>query len=131
MPKFLMEEKSISTPTAVPVANPDIVEPPPSPNKVVVDAAAATATGGGTTKHKSWRFWVAFAFLFLCAFISAIDATILGTALPQIAEEVNGTSILAFWCATSFFLAKTVVQPGNQIPFILNLYLILSVGEHL
>ena len=54
-----------------------------------------------------------FLFLFLCAFISSIDATILGTALPQIAEELNGTSTLTFWCATAFFLAKTVVQPGS------------------
>jgi MFS family permease len=67
----------------------------------------------GDRPRRSWRFIIAFVFLFLCAFISAIDATILGTALAPITEELNGTSILAFWCATSFFLSKTVVQPGN------------------
>jgi hypothetical protein len=62
--------------------------------------------------RKSWRFWVAFFVLILCTFLSSIDATILATALPPITKELNGTTILAFWCATSFLLAKTVVQPG-------------------
>lgn len=79
------------------------------PTADIVDSESADAA----KKRKSWRFWVALAFLFLCAFISSIDATILGTALPQIAEELRGTSILTFWSATSFILAKTVVQPGK------------------
>ena len=112
------EKLSVSNPVETPVARND--EPRPSSNEVVVDAAAAAASDANT-KRKSWRFWAAFTFLFLCAFISSIDATILGTALPQIAEELNGTSILTFWCATSFFLAKTVVQPGTQIPLFFNL----------
>jgi MFS family permease len=62
---------------------------------------------------KSWRFWIAFFTLGVCALISSIDATILATALPPIAEELKGSSILAFWCATSFLLAQTVVQPSN------------------
>jgi hypothetical protein len=62
--------------------------------------------------RKSWRFWGAFIVLLLCAFLSSIDATILATALPSIAQELNGSSILAFWCGTSYLLAKTVLQPG-------------------
>ena len=76
-----------------------------------LDVASGKSTGGGGTR-KSWRFWVAFFVLILCTFLSSIDATILATALPPITKELNGTTILAFWCATSFLLAKTVVQPG-------------------
>jgi hypothetical protein len=86
---------------------------PNEPSSTPIEVAADEPSDAATKTTKSWRFWIAFAFLFLCAFISSIDATILGTALPQIAEELNGTSILTFWCATSFFLAKTVVQPGS------------------
>lgn len=84
------------------------------PSKIEVQVLVSTE--GDNTEdrgRRSWRFIIAFMFLFLCAFISSIDATILGTALAPITEELNGTSILAFWCATSFFLSKTVVQPGN------------------
>lgn len=67
---------------------------------------------------KSWRFWLAFVTLCLSSFLSSVDATILATALPPIAEELKGSSILAFWCATSFLLASTVVQPGISTPSI-------------
>jgi hypothetical protein len=85
----------------------------PNPTEREVDDEPSIEHEDTPTKpRKSWRFWVAFVFLFLCSFVSSIDATILGTALPQIADDLNGTSILTFWCATAFFLAKTVVQPG-------------------
>ena len=102
-----MGEKFISNPTEVSGGKPD--EPLASPIEAVVDEAS----GATTEQGKSWRFWAAFLFLFLCAFASAVDATVLGTALPYIAEDLNGTSILTFWCATAFFLSKTVVQPGT------------------
>ena len=64
--------------------------------------------------------------LLLCTLLSAIDATILATALPAIAQDLHGTSILAFWCATSYLLAKTVVQPGYSPPLKSN----RSMGQH-
>lgn len=64
---------------------------------------------------KTWRFWMAFVTLCISSFLSSVDATILATALPPIAEELHGSSILAFWCATSFLLAQTVVQPGTSV----------------
>jgi MFS family permease len=102
-----MEEKPISTPadTSGTQSGESLVS-----TVDVVDSESTNAT----KKRKSWRFWVALAFLFVCAFISSIDATILGTALPLIAEDLQGTSVLTFWSATSFILAKTVVQPGKS-----------------
>jgi hypothetical protein len=58
---------------------------------------------------KSWRYFAAVVFLFLCTFISALDSCI---ALPQIAKELDGSSVLTFWCATAFILTKTALQPG-------------------
>ena len=99
-----MEEKHLS-PNPTELSGPKL-------NETSVEIVVEQTGDANVKPRKSWRFWGAFSSLFLCAFLSAIDATILGTALPQITEELNGTSILAFWCATSFILAKTVIQPG-------------------
>jgi hypothetical protein len=93
--------------------------PKDATEKVSSAASETTVTCGihvnaeeAVAPKKSWRFWVAFIVLLLCAFLSSIDATILATALPTIAQELNGSSILAFWCGTAYLLAKTVLQPG-------------------
>ena len=75
---------------------------------------------------KLWRFRMVILILLLCTFLSAIDATILATALPAVAQDLHGTSILAFWCATSYLLAKTVVQPGYPPQMKSN----RSMGQH-
>ena len=62
-------------------------------------------------KGKSARFWVAFGMLNLTAFISAIDAVIVSSALPAITADLGGDSNQAFWTGTSFLLASTITQP--------------------
>lgn len=86
----------------------------------------AIGTEDSSRPKKSQRFWIAFVTLLFSTFLTSIDATVLATALPPISAELNGTSILTFWCATSFLLAKTVVQPGTS--FLSNVN--RSMGKH-
>jgi len=60
-------------------------------------------------KH-TWRFWVVFFSLCLISFISAIDATIVVTALPVITRSIGGESKYV-WIANCFPLAATATQP--------------------
>lgn len=48
--------------------------------------------------------------VFLCIFLSALDQTIVSTALPRIVQELGGTDLYA-WVATSYLLASTVALP--------------------
>lgn len=58
----------------------------------------------------SWRFWCTFVALCLISFVSAIDATIITTALPTITREIGGEEQYV-WIAGSFVLASTAPQP--------------------
>lgn len=82
------------------------------PNEASLKGSSPQVPTNPQSTGKSWRFWIAFVTLCVCAFLSSIDATILATALPPITDELKGSSLLAFWCATSFLLAQTVVQPS-------------------
>ena len=46
----------------------------------------------------------------LALFLAAIDATIVGTAVPRIVGDLGGLDLLA-WVFTSYLLASTVVLP--------------------
>ncbi len=48
--------------------------------------------------------------VFLCIFLSALDQTIVSTALPRIVQDLGGTNLYA-WVATSYLLASTVALP--------------------
>ncbi|KAJ6779890.1 hypothetical protein PWT90_08662 [Aphanocladium album] len=74
---------------------------------------------------KPLRFHLAFLSLLIMVFIVSIDATALAVALPTITEEVNGTTLEAFWANIAFLLLVTIVQPiyttlsdvlGRKIP---------------
>ncbi|KAJ2994294.1 hypothetical protein NUW58_g1591 [Xylaria curta] len=56
------------------------------------------------------RFWIIIVSLSLLAFISALDALIVSTALPKITEEIGGATQYV-WIANSFVIASTVPQP--------------------
>jgi hypothetical protein len=99
------------------------------PDSLSINGLVVDDVGSDNTKsRKSWRLWVSFAMLFLCTFPSAIDATILAVALPQIAQDLKGTSILTFWSEMSFLLAKTIVQPSEILRLLMSL--IRSMGKH-
>ncbi|KAJ5209955.1 Major facilitator superfamily domain general substrate transporter [Penicillium cf. griseofulvum] len=53
-----------------------------------------------------------FFTLSVLTLMAALDGTSLSVALPEIAKELNGTAIEAFWSGTSFLLCSTVFQPS-------------------
>ena len=59
---------------------------------------------------KPLRFWLIFAGLCLAGFISATDSTIIFTALPTIARDINGQAEY-IWLGNAYVLASTAVQP--------------------
>ena len=61
------------------------------------------------TKH-SWRFWLVFISMCVVSFSSALDSTIITTALPTVTNSIGGQAQYV-WIANSFVLASTAVQP--------------------
>ncbi|KAJ5124938.1 uncharacterized protein N7515_008763 [Penicillium bovifimosum] len=53
-----------------------------------------------------------FFTLSVLTLMAALDGTSLSVALPEIAQELHGTAIEAFWSGTSFLLCSTVFQPS-------------------
>ncbi|RYP45470.1 hypothetical protein DL768_008190 [Monosporascus sp. mg162] len=61
------------------------------------------------TRH-GVHFWGIFGSLCLLAFISALDVSIISTALPTITDEIGGATQYV-WIANSFVIASSVLQP--------------------
>ncbi|KAL4965415.1 MDR family MFS transporter [Aspergillus stella-maris] len=59
---------------------------------------------------KGWRFAVIFCALCLTAFLSALDTSIISTALPTITAEMHSEALYV-WTINSYLLASTAVQP--------------------
>lgn len=104
-----------TTPSQAPKALP--VEPsekPAAPKSESTDSptdspATASEEHKGKTPH-GWQFWAAFAGLVAATLLSALDGSIVATALPTIARELNaGPSYV--WIANVYFLTGAVVQP--------------------
>lgn len=77
-------------------------------------------------KGNSVRFWGIFVALCILAFVSALDVSIITTALPTIIAEIGGATEY-IWIANSFVIASAVLQPlvgqlsnilGRRIPLI-------------
>jgi MFS family permease len=60
--------------------------------------------------HPNRRFRLTFATLMLVVLLSAIDATVLATALPTIVGDLHGVRDIA-WVTTAFMLAQLAVAP--------------------
>ncbi|SPT54277.1 Multidrug-efflux transporter 3 [Actinomyces bovis] len=56
------------------------------------------------------RFWAVYVSLMVVMFLSAMDQTIVGTALPTIVGDLGGASHMA-WVITAYTLAITVAMP--------------------
>jgi EmrB/QacA subfamily drug resistance transporter len=69
---------------------------------------AALAAAASDTAPR--RVVVVFAGLMLVMLLSALDSTIVATALPTIVSELGGLERLA-WVVTAYLLAQTVVTP--------------------
>jgi MFS family permease len=59
---------------------------------------------------KGLRFWLIFVGLCLAGFVSATDSTIIFTALPTIARDLNGQGEY-IWLGNAYVLAATAIQP--------------------
>ena len=66
--------------------------------------------GPGADFHPDRRFWVVYASLLVVMFLSAMDQTIVGTALPTIVGDLGGAAHMA-WILTAYTLAITVAMP--------------------
>ncbi|XDG06923.1 hypothetical protein ABKA04_006538 [Annulohypoxylon sp. FPYF3050] len=86
--------------------------------------------------NRPTQFWIIIASLSLLAFISALDAMIITTALPTITKDIGGSSEYV-WIADSFVVASTVLQPligqladtlGRKIPTIVSVAL-FTIGS--
>ncbi|KAK4185241.1 putative MFS-type transporter YusP [Podospora australis] len=79
------------------------------------DGDGDAAAGGGDApptkkKGKPARFWMIMVALSLLAFISSLDAMVMGTALPTITAELGGASVYV-WIGNSFVFAAAAIQP--------------------
>lgn len=70
---------------------------------------AAPAAGEPTFKPDR-RFWAVYASLMIVMFLSALDQTVVGTALPTIVGDLGGAEHMA-WIITAYTLAITVSMP--------------------
>ena len=80
--------------------------------------SASTPAPAGTSHHEpgadfhpDHRFWAVYASLLVVMFLSAMDQTIVGTALPTIVGDLGGAAHMA-WILTSYTLAITVAMPA-------------------
>ncbi|CAG8955556.1 hypothetical protein HYFRA_00009510 [Hymenoscyphus fraxineus] len=62
-------------------------------------------------KKKPLAFYLAFLAINISTFVVSLDATALAVAIPKITNELNGTTLEAFWTSLAFILAVVVVQP--------------------
>ncbi|NQX33384.1 MDR family MFS transporter [Herbiconiux sp. VKM Ac-2851] len=89
-------------------ANPDVNGAAvPASGTASAPAAADPAESTGLTKR---RVNLIFAALLVAMLLSALDQTILGTALPTIVGELDGVNHM-LWVATAYILASTIVMP--------------------
>ncbi|KAF1914792.1 major facilitator superfamily domain-containing protein [Ampelomyces quisqualis] len=76
-----------------------------------IDATATRASPAQSFLQKPLSFHMSFASLLIMGFLCALDATVLGVAIPSIAYDLHGTTLQGFWASISFILAVVVVQP--------------------
>ncbi|HKT40693.1 MAG TPA: MDR family MFS transporter [Ktedonobacterales bacterium] len=78
-------------------------------DRVTADAAAANGAGAPPTLDRK-QLILALAGVLLCILVSALDQTIVGTALPRIVSELNGFDRYS-WVVTAYLLTATCVIP--------------------
>ena len=70
--------------------------------------AAGPASSGEALTHR--QVMAVLGGLLLCVFLSAVDATIVSTALPTIAGELGGLNRMS-WVVTAYLLTSTAATP--------------------
>jgi EmrB/QacA subfamily drug resistance transporter len=83
----------------------DIAEAPST--NALASARAGASAGGGLT-HR--QIMTILGGLMLGMFLAALDQTIVGTAMPRIANDLHGLSIQA-WVTTAYLITSTITTP--------------------
>jgi EmrB/QacA subfamily drug resistance transporter len=63
-----------------------------------------------TNQITGQRRWIALAAVMVTNFFSALDQTIIGTAIPTIIGELNGLELMA-WMFTAYMMASAITVP--------------------
>ncbi len=77
---------------------------------VTLAASAAADADEMRTKADKRRLYIVLGALMLGMFLSALDQTIVSTALPTIAGDLHGLNHLS-WVVTAYLLASTITTP--------------------
>ncbi|HEX3781109.1 MAG TPA: MFS transporter [Pseudonocardiaceae bacterium] len=73
-----------------------------------VEAAPTAQTAGGGMSHR--QIMTILVGLMLGMFLAALDQTIVGTAMPKIANDLHGLNIQA-WVTTAYLITSTISTP--------------------
>ncbi|KAF7289732.1 Iron permease [Mycena indigotica] len=65
--------------------------------------------GGGQPMQRDWRFWCIILSLAICMVLTAMEFSSVATALPVIAQELEGTQYI--WVGSAYNLGSTVLLP--------------------
>lgn len=86
----------------------------PKPESTATDQnqlEPSTVVGDGPPNEvgqaRDWRFWMVFAALSITGLLSAVEGTIISTALPTIVHNLNIGSNYA-WVSNAYFLTRSV-----------------------
>ncbi|KAJ7174690.1 iron permease [Mycena filopes] len=75
------------------------------------DLRADTAVGPNRPHRKPRAFWMSFLAIMVATFLSALDQTAVGTALPTIATALNDTEGDYIWVGSAYAMASTAFIP--------------------
>ncbi|KAK0616905.1 multidrug resistance protein Fnx1 [Immersiella caudata] len=73
-------------------------------------AVPPTAVEAQPSQH-GWRFWAIFAALSITSILSALDISVISTALPTITKDLAGSTSAFVWVATSYLVTSVAFQP--------------------
>lgn len=68
-------------------------------------------SGVQASKGRDARFWLTFFAVFVTAFLSAVDLTIISPILPTIAQELPRSTISPTWITSAFLATSASFQP--------------------
>ncbi|KAJ7721609.1 iron permease [Mycena metata] len=75
------------------------------------DVPADAAVGPNRPPRKPRAFWMSFLAIGVATFLSALDQTAVGTALPTIATALNDTDGNYIWVGSAYAMASTAFIP--------------------
>lgn len=58
-----------------------------------------------TTLPKGWRFWAVFSAICFTTLLAAVESTVVSTALPFIARELDAGDLYV-WFVNAYFLTR-------------------------